>query len=568
MRLPLDIPALEALIKGATPETLSELERLASSKLKLAWLPQDGPQSDAYYSEADELLYGGAAGGGKSDLLLGLATTQHERSLLFRAQSKDLDGLWERLNQLVPKPASKNDVKRYLRTPDNRTIEGGHLELPGSERAWQGRPHDFIGFDEAAQLAEARVNFVLQWLRSTTPGQRKRVVMATNPPIPEIGADGSMTDTAAGDWLLRWFAPWLDEHFADPAEPGELRWCYMIAEGDRLTTVWVDGPGCFHPQSGERVPDATQDDIESGKVLVARSRTFVKSLLKDNHFLRGSGYAEKLAGTPEPLRSMLLNGDFTVKAEDHKRQVIPSEWVLLAQQRWQEADEDEVLRRIQLVLYGDIAQGGADTTAIASLCTGDYYDELLTQPGRKTPDGKSVAKLLIEERLDGSLIALDATGGWAGATHAMLSERYRIDAELHKVSQVDGSWEPNGIYKYGNLRAKMWWEFRLALDPKSGYKIALPPSPRLRVQLTAPHWIVKGKELFVEEKEALRKRLGTSTDEADAVLGAWQYREQALARLMNPDNDIVERLNGRGGQDRQQQLAQREADDYDPRGDW
>lgn len=566
MRIPLDLESLEAMIKGASPETIAQLEELAAPKLKMAWLPQDGPQSDAYYSPADELLYGGAAGGGKTDLLLGLATTCHERSLIFRAQSKDLDGLWERLNQLVPQPLSKNDVKRYVKTPDNRTVEGGHLDLPGSERAWQGRPHDLIGFDEAAQLAEARVNFVLQWLRSTTPGQRKRVVMATNPPIPEIGADGQMNETAAGDWLLRWFAPWLDEHFPDRAEPGELRWCYMIAEGDRLTTVWVDGPGCFDPTTGERLPHATQDDIENGKVLVARSRTFVKSLLKDNRFLRGSGYAEKLAGTPEPLRSMLLNGDFTVKAEDHARQIIPSEWILAAQTRWNETSDQDMLRRIQLVLYGDIAQGGADTTAIASLCTGDYYDELLTKPGKATPDGKSVAKLLLEERLDGSLIALDGTGGWAGATHAMLSERYKIDAELHKVSQTDGSWEPNGIYRYGNLRAKMWWEFRLALDPKSGYKIALPPSPRLRVQLAAPQWFVRGKELFVESKDDLRKRLGSSTDEADAVLGAWQYREQALAALMSPKNDLVERLNGRGGVERVE--TQDLSDNYDPRQDW
>ena len=285
--------------------------------------------------------------------------------------------------------------------------------------------------------------------------------------------------------------------------------------------------------------------------------------------MRGSGYAEKLAGTPEPLRSMLLNGDFTIKAEDHARQIIPSAWILAAQERWRNTDESEFLRRVQLVLYGDIAQGGADTTALASLCTGDYFDELVTAPGKDTPDGRAVAAMLIDERLDGSLIVLDATGGWAGSTQAIMSERHKIDVEMHKVSQTDGSWEPHGIYKYGNLRAKMWWEFRLALDPKSGFKIALPPSPRLRVQLQSPHWFVRGKELFVESKDDLRKRLGTSTDEADAVMGAWQYREQALARLMSPNNDIVERLNGRGGEDRQQQLhAQQQQDDYDPREGW
>ena len=37
------------------------------------WLPNPGPQTDAYFSPADVLLFGGQAAGGKSDLLLGLA---------------------------------------------------------------------------------------------------------------------------------------------------------------------------------------------------------------------------------------------------------------------------------------------------------------------------------------------------------------------------------------------------------------------------------------------------------------------------------------------------------------
>lgn len=569
--LPLDLNALEAFIKGSSPETRAKLATLAKSKLEKPWLAQMGPQSDAYYSEADETLYGGAAGGGKTDLLIGLATTAHLRSLIFRAQSVDLGGFWERLTVVAKNPQSTNDVRRRMITSDGRLIEGGHLGEPGSERAWMGRAHDFIGFDEAAQLQELRVNFVLQWLRSTTAGQRKRAVFATNPPIPEIGSDGQMTDTGQGDWLIRWFAPWVDEHFHDPAEPGELRWCFMRAEGERLVTVWVPGPGSYNPETGEAMPDATQEDIDKGRVAVARSRTFIRSLLSDNHFLKGTGYAEKLAGTPEPLKSMLLNGDFTVRGEDHPRQVIPTEWVIAAQERWKNRSEEDVIRLRQLVLYGDIAQGGADTTVLAPLCETDYFDELLTRPGSKTPTGKEVAAMILEERLDGSIIVLDATGGWAGATAAVLEERYKIDCELHTVSKVDGSWEPNMVYKYSNLRSKMWWEFRLALDPKSEYRICLPPGARLRVQLTAPHWHIKGKELHIESKDELRKRLGSSTDEADAVLGGWQYRDQALDRLLDPKVSFIEKLNGRVDE-RQPMRRRRQRDDdydnYDPREGW
>lgn len=565
--LPLDLDQLEAFIKAATPEVRAKLAKIAEPQLQRAWRPQDGPQADAYYHEADELLYGGAVGGGKSDLLVGLATTQHQRSLIFRAQSKDLDGFWDRLNEVAEgKIRSKNDVKRVLKTTDGRLIEGGHLSEPGSERAWMGRPHDFIGFDEAAQLQEARVAFVIQWLRSTDPKQRKRVVFATNPPIPEIGSDGQMTDTGLGAWLMEWFAPWVDDHSPNPAEPGELRWCFMRAEGDRLVTVWVEGPGRYDPETGEPRPDATQEDVDKGRVAVARSRTFIRSLLTDNRFLAGTGYAEKLSGTPEPLKSMLLNGDFTIRGEDHPFQVIPTAWVLLAEERWKRRTEEDVMRLRQLVLYADIAQGGIDTTVLAPLCETDYFDELVTAPGRKTPSGKEVVSMLLDERLDGSIIALDATGGWAGATAAVLEERHKIIAELHKVSESDGSWTPDMLYKYLNLRSKMWWEFRLALDPTSEYRICLPPRPRLRVQLTTPHFMIKGKVLQVESKDEIRSRIGGSTDEADAVLGAWQYRDQALAALMRNNVSLIDRLNGRVPG--KAPYKDESYDDYDPRGEW
>lgn len=562
--LPLTLDALTALFTNMPDAERAAVAKSVEPLLKRCWLPQHGPQTEAFHSLADETLYGGAAGGGKTDLLLGLATTMHQRSLIFRSQSKDLDGLWERLNELVPNPTTNDSVKRRFKTPDGRLIEGGHLDQPGSERAWMGRPHDFIGFDEAALLAESRVNFVIQWLRSTTASQRKRVMFATNPPIPEIASDGTMTDTATGDWLIRWFAPWIDDTFANPAKVGELRWCYMKAEGDRLTTVWVPGPGCYDPATGEHKPDATEDDIDKGLVSVARSRTFIKSLVKDNVFLKGTGYVEKLSSTPEPLRSMLLLGDFTIKGEDHPFQVIPTQWVLQAQERYHRRRWEEVKRLKQLVLYGDIAQGGVDTTVLAPLYETDYFDELITAPGRDTPTGFEVAQMIMGERLDGSLIVLDGTGGWGGATRDLIWNDHKIAVEMHVVSKADGSWTPDMIYQYLNLRAKMWWEFRLALDPKSEYEICLPPSTRLRAQLCAPHFKVQGKILKVEAKEEVAARIGSSTDEADAVLGAWQYREQALANRANPSWDLIERLNGRAGPE----YEQREIEIEDPRKGW
>lgn len=569
----LTLEEVEARIRAMGPKQRAELAKTAAPFLEKVWLPQPGPQREAFISDADETLYGGAAGGGKTDLIAGLATTAHTRSVIFRSQSTDLDGFWDRLTEIAkPLIAINNTQKKVIKTTDGRVIEGGHLELPGSEKTWQGRPHDLIGFDEAAQLQELKVEFVLRWLRSTDPKQRKRAVFATNPPVPEI-RDGELVDTGVGDWLLRWFAPWLDDMYPNPAKSGEIRWCFMKAEGDRLVTIWVEGPGLYDPNTAEPIEfgpheaDKRQAAIDGGRVSVAKSRTFIRSLLSDNVFLKGTGYAERMSATPEPLRSMLMLGDFTVKGEDHPFQVIPTQWVLAAQQRWRDRQFDPELRTLpMLVLFSDVAQGGADTWVSAPLHHTDYFAELVTKPGRETPDGIAGATLIMSLRRHAAIIGLDGTGGWAGDTYRTLQMQHNIDAELCVASHGSHEWTRDGMFRFHNMRAETWWMFREALDPKSEYDIALPPSVRLRAQLCAPHWIPRRKELLIESKEELRKRLGSSTDEADAVIGAWGLRSLALSTsrlVQDREVDIVERLNGRGPE-----MAYQPAELDDPLKDW
>src|SRR5512147_435451 len=73
-----------ALYKGAVEQTKT-----------MKWVPNPGPQTQAYFSKADVLLYGGQPGGGKSQLILGLAHNEHQRSLVMRRQYGDLDRLIE-----------------------------------------------------------------------------------------------------------------------------------------------------------------------------------------------------------------------------------------------------------------------------------------------------------------------------------------------------------------------------------------------------------------------------------------------------------------------------------------
>jgi hypothetical protein len=146
-------------------------------------------------------------------------------------------------------------------------------------------------------LTQAKVAFVLGWLRSTDPAQRRRAVIASNPPI-----------AGEGSWLIDWFAPWLDPLFEAPARVGELRWA--ITRGKE--TIWVDGP---------------EPMVIDGEAYTPLSRSFIAARLEDNPHLAETGYRARLQNLPEPLRSQLLNGDFLAGREDDRNQVIPSEWV-------------------------------------------------------------------------------------------------------------------------------------------------------------------------------------------------------------------------------------------------
>ena len=100
--------------------------------------PCNAPQVQAYTSPADLLLYGGAAGGGKTDLLLGLALTAHERVGDLPPRMCDLSGLTQRLMKILP------DRRGYVASPhprlerDGRLIEFGALEKPGAEQDLAG----------------------------------------------------------------------------------------------------------------------------------------------------------------------------------------------------------------------------------------------------------------------------------------------------------------------------------------------------------------------------------------------------------------------------------------------
>ena len=508
---------------GAQPkpkqkEIAKTLDQVLAGKL---WIANEGPQTEAYFSKADLLLYGGQAGGGKTDLIVGLALNAHRRVGIFRQQVGELKGLMDRMDAVLLeaglKPVSRST--NQWTGAAGRKIEFGHLEKPGAHKSWQGRDHDLKCFDEASQISPDKILYVMSWLRSAEPGQRCRTVLASNPPM---GGEG--------DYLLDWFGPWVDPMHGlfGTVKPGELLWAVFENDGEDIRTVWCDGPGPVEVGGRMRTP---------------KSRTFIPAGLSDNPFL-GEDYRAQLDSMPEPLRTALLTGDFLAGRADHAHQVIPSDWVKAAQTRWRTHKHkakgaggrgNNPVESRMIALGVDVAQGGADSTTLAPLMEGNLFEELTRRRGVDTKDGPAVGGLVVSVMRDRCVAAVDMTGGWGGGAKLHLE-----DNDIHVIGMVasEASTEVTTDSRIGftNKRAEWWWRFREALDPKSGHDIALPPGARLAAELTAPRWKLTRRKILIESKDDIRARLGRSTDDADAVIMAWAARDAGLEQALHRGN--------------------------------
>ena len=501
---------LDELLERAAALPLEQQQALADEAVAatagMKWIPNPGPQYEAYFSEADELFFGGGAGGGKTDLIAGLVL-QHRHSRVFRRHFKDFDGVGgfvPRLTEILGTSTGYNTQKHVWKLGEERECELAAFENAKEAEAYQGRPADLYAYDEITHFEEKLFRFLMTWNRSTKKGQRKRVLCTGNPPV-----------TAEGRWVIKYWAPWLDPQFPNPAKPGELRWVTTVNGED----VWLDGP------------DMVEVD---GEMIKPRSRTFIPASLEDNPDLVDDGeYAAQLAGLPEPYRSAFKKGDFNAGLQDDAWQVIPSAWVLKAQQRWEmrrRMNEDDGGIGRMTSLGVDVAQGGPDKTVLAPLHK-TTFGQLVREKGIDTKNGADVAGLVMKNVRDGAIINIDCGGGWGNSAFEFLDSN---DANVQACIGAAGTTarDRSGKFQFKNKRAEWYWRFREALDPETGDSVALPPDGQLFADLTA----VRRKKsedstvIQIESKIDIIKRLGRSTDDGDAVVLAWANDDPDLRR--------------------------------------
>ncbi len=217
-----------------------------------------------------ECLYGGAAGGGKSDALLAEALRQvhipHYTAIIFRKTVPQLSELIDRSRTIYkaafPK-ATYNSAEHFWRFPSGAKIYFGSMQHSKDRFNYQGRRYDFIAFDELTHFTFEEYSYLFSRNRPSGAGTRVYLRATANP-----GGIGHA---------------WVKERFITAAPP--------------MTPIKED----------------YQISSPEGKLLtLSRKRIFVPASVFDNRILlkNDPDYLANLAMLPEAEKNALLYGSW------------------------------------------------------------------------------------------------------------------------------------------------------------------------------------------------------------------------------------------------------------------
>jgi hypothetical protein len=195
------LKAEELVIKKATEQTPSnivteeELEQVAPSvqeiikDSKVIFHPNEGPQTDFLAADEKDVLYGGAAGGGKSYAMiidpLRYCHKKAHRALILRRSMPELREMIDKSRELYPLafPGAKfREVEKLWNFPSGAKVEFGFLERDADVYRYQGQAYSWIGFDEITHLpTEFSWNYLASRLRTTDPEIKTYLRCTANP---------------------------------------------------------------------------------------------------------------------------------------------------------------------------------------------------------------------------------------------------------------------------------------------------------------------------------------------------------------------------------------------------
>lgn len=215
-----------------------------------------------------------------------------------------------------------------------------------------------------------------------------------------------------------------------------------------------------------------------------------------------------------------VEGEFAAQESDS---VIPLEWVEQAVERYHEVSDNSRMHATIDRIGVDVALSGKDETIFAFASGNKIL--WLEDPDYQETTAIS-GRVLSELRLHPQASAvIDVIGIGAGVYHESIEEQpERIIGFNAAISTP--LLDRTGQWKFTNLRSAAWWFMRELLDPRNDEFVELPDDEDLIGELVTPTWrAVSGGRIQIEPKDQIKRRLGRSTNRADAVIQAL-WKEQ------------------------------------------
>ena len=258
------IQKLDKIVEGpVTQDELDNLPKAVKEDLqdrKVLFHPNEGPQTEFLAAGEKDVLYGGAAGGGKSFAMivdpLRYCHKKAHRALILRRSMPELREMIDKSRELYPQafPGAKfREVEKLWNFPSGAKIEFGFLERDADVYRYQGQAYSWIGFDEITHLpTEFSWNYLASRLRTTDPEIQTYLRCTANP-----GGVG---------------ATWVKRRYIEPSE-------------SNTSFTGTDG----------------------------LTRKFIPAKLADNPYLANDGvYEQMLKSLPPIQRRQLLEGNWEV----------------------------------------------------------------------------------------------------------------------------------------------------------------------------------------------------------------------------------------------------------------
>lgn len=263
----------------ASPSPQEPIEIVQPVRDNVIFRPNPGPQTNFLAASEREVLYGGAAGGGKSYAILAdpLRYIAHPQfsGLILRHTTEELRELIWKSQEMYPKiyPGIKwSERKMQWQHPSGGKLWMSYLDRDEDVMRYQGLSFSYIAWDELTQWPTPfAYNYMRSRLRTAAPDLPVFMRATTNP-----GGPGHQ---------------WVRKMFIVPSPPGKSFYATDVETGETL--VYPKG----HSKEGQPL----------------FKRKFISAKLADNPYLAESGdYETMLLSLPEHQRKQLLEGNWDI----------------------------------------------------------------------------------------------------------------------------------------------------------------------------------------------------------------------------------------------------------------